>query len=195
ILADERLLLNVIKDEITIIKENYSDERRTEIRHAEGEIDMRDLISDEEIAITLTHFGYIKRLPSDTYKSQKRGGRGISALTTREEDFVRHLVTTTTHSRLLFFTNKGRVFKLNAYEIPEGKRQAKGTAIVNLLQLSADEKIATLIPIDGNDENEYLLLATKKGIVKKTKREEFKNINKSGLIAIGLRDDDELIGV
>ncbi|HBF1619495.1 TPA: DNA gyrase subunit A [Clostridioides difficile] len=195
ILADERLLLNVIKDEITIIKENYSDERRTEIRHAEGEIDMRDLISDEEIAITLTHFGYIKRLPSDTYKSQKRGGRGISALTTREKDFVRHLVTTTTHSRLLFFTNKGRVFKLNAYEIPEGKRQAKGTAIVNLLQLSADEKIATLIPIDGNDENEYLLLATKKGIVKKTKREEFKNINKSGLIAIGLRDDDELIGV
>lgn len=195
ILADERLLLNVIKDEITIIKENYSDERRTEIRHAEGEIDMRDLISDEEIAITLTHFGYIKRLPSDTYKSQKRGGRGISALTTREEDFVRHLVTTTTHSRLLFFTNKGRVFKLNAYEIPEGKRQDKGTAIVNLLQLSADEKIATLIPIDGNDENEYLLLATKKGIVKKTKREEFKNINKSGLIAIGLRDDDELIGV
>ncbi|HBH1568079.1 TPA: DNA gyrase subunit A [Clostridioides difficile] len=195
ILADERLLLNVIKDEITIIKENYSDERRTEIRHAEGEIDMRDLINDEEIAITLTHFGYIKRLPSDTYKSQKRGGRGISALTTREEDFVRHLVTTTTHSRLLFFTNKGRVFKLNAYEIPEGKRQAKGTAIVNLLQLSADEKIATLIPIDGNDENEYLLLATKKGIVKKTKREEFKNINKSGLIAIGLRDDDELIGV
>ncbi|CCL63651.1 DNA gyrase subunit A [Clostridioides difficile] len=195
ILADERLLLNVIKDEITIIKENYSDERRTEIRHAEGEIDMRDLISDEEIAITLTHFGYIKRLPSDTYKSQKRGGRGISALTTREEDFVRHLVTTTTHSRLLFFTNKGRVFKLNAYEIPEGKRQAKGNAIVNLLQLSADEKIATLIPIDGNDENEYLLLATKKGIVKKTKREEFKNINKSGLIAIGLRDDDELIGV
>ncbi|EQH78695.1 DNA gyrase, A subunit [Clostridioides difficile DA00310] len=195
ILADERLLLNVIKDEITIIKENYSDERRTEIRHAEGEIDMRDLISDEEIAITLTHFGYIKRLPSDTYKSQKRGGRGISALTTREEDLGRHLVTTTTHSRLLFFTNKGRVFKLNAYEIPEGKRQAKGNAIVNLLQLSADEKIATLIPIDGNDENEYLLLATKKGIVKKTKREEFKNINKSGLIAIGLRDDDELIGV
>ncbi len=195
ILADEKLLLNVIKDEITIIKENYSDERRTEIRHAEGEIDMRDLISDEEIAITLTHFGYIKRLPSDTYKSQKRGGRGISALTTREEDFVRHLITTTTHSRLLFFTNKGRVFKLNAYEIPEGKRQAKGTAIVNLLQLSADEKIATLIPIDGNDENEYLLLTTKKGIVKKTKREEFKNINKSGLIAIGLRDDDELIGV
>ncbi len=195
ILANERLLLNVIKEEMSAIKDNYADERRTEITHAEGEIDMRDLISDEEIAITLTHFGYIKRVPADTYKSQNRGGRGIAALTTREEDFVKHLVSTTTHSRLLFFTNKGRVFKLNAYDIPEGKRQAKGTAIVNLLQLGPDEKIATLIPIDGTDDNQYLLLATKNGIVKKTKREEFKNINKSGLIAIGLREDDELIDV
>ena len=195
ILANERLLLNVIKEEMLIIKENYADERRTEIRHAEGEIDMRDLIEDEEIAITLTHFGYIKRLPADTYKSQKRGGRGISALTTREEDFVKHLVSTTTHSRLLFFTNKGRVFRLNAYEIPEGKRQAKGTAIVNLLQLGPNEKIATLLAIDEHDDNKYLLLATKNGIVKKTDREEFKNINKAGLIAIGLREDDELIGV
>ena len=195
ILANERLLLNVIKEEMLIIKENYADERRTEIRHAEGEIDMRDLINDEEIAITLTHFGYIKRLPSDTYKSQRRGGRGVSALTTREEDFVKHLVSTTTHSRLLFFTNKGRVFKLNAYDIPEGKRQAKGTAIVNLLQLGPNEKIATLIAIDESNSNEFLLLATKNGIVKKTKREEFKNINKSGLIAIGLREDDELIDV
>ena len=195
ILANERLLLNVIKEEMLIIKENYADERRTEIRHAEGEIDMRDLIEDEEIAITLTHFGYIKRLPADTYKSQKRGGRGISALTTREEDFVKHLVSTTTHSKLLFFTNKGRVFRLNAYEIPEGKRQAKGTAIVNLLQLGPNEKIATLLAIDEKDDNKYLLLATKNGIVKTTDREEFKNINKAGLIAIGLREDDELIGV
>lgn len=195
ILSNERLLLNVIKEEMLIIKENYADERRTEIRHAEGEIDMRDLIEDEEIAITLTHFGYIKRLPADTYKSQKRGGRGISALTTREEDFVKHLVSTTTHSKLLFFTNKGRVFRLNAYEIPEGKRQAKGTAIVNLLQLGPNEKIATLLAIDEKDDNKYLLLATKNGIVKKTDREEFKNINKAGLIAIGLREDDELIGV
>ena len=195
ILANERLLLNVIKEEMLIIKENYADERRTEIRHAEGEIDMRDLIEDEEIAITLTHFGYIKRLPADTYKRQKRGGRGISALTTREEDFVKHLVSTTTHSKLLFFTNKGRVFRLNAYEIPEGKRQAKGTAIVNLLQLGPNEKIATLLAIDEKDDNKYLLLATKNGIVKKTDREEFKNINKAGLIAIGLREDDELIGV
>ena len=195
ILSNERLLLNVIKEEMLIIKENYADERRTEIRHAEGEIDMRDLIEDEEIAITLTHFGYIKRLPADTYKSQKRGGRGISALTTREEDFVKHLVSTTTHSKLLFFTNKGRVFRLNAYEIPEGKRQAKGTAIVNLLQLGPNEKIATLLAIDEKDDNKYLLLATKNGIVKKTDREEFKNINKAGLIAIGLREDDEFIGV
>ena len=177
ILADEKLLLNVIKKEILEIKEKYADERRTEIRHAEGEIDMRDLISDEEITITLTHFGYIKRLPSDTYKSQKRGGRGVAALTTREEDFIKELVTTTTHSRLLFFTNRGRVFRLDAFEIPEGKRQSKGTAIVNLLQLAPNEKIATLIAIDAKDEDKYLLLATKKGIVKKTKREEFKNIN------------------
>ena len=195
ILADEKLLLDVIKKEILEIKEKYADERRTEIRHAEGEIDMRDLISDEEITITLTHFGYIKRLPSDTYKSQKRGGKGVAALTTREEDFVKHLITTRTHSRLLFFTNKGRVFRLDAFEIPEGKRQSKGTAIVNLLQLAPNEKIATLIAIDANDNNTYTLLATKKGIVKKTNREEFKNINKAGLIAIGLRADDELIDV
>lgn len=196
ILADEQLLLGVIKDEIITIKEKYADDRRTEIRHAEGEINMRDLIDDEEIAITLTHFGYIKRVPLDTYKSQNRGGKGISAMSTREEDFVKHLVTTTTHSRLLFFTNKGRVFRMDAFEIPEGKRKAKGTAIVNLLQLAPNEKITTLIPIDHHNEDElYILLTTKKGIVKKTKREEFKNINKSGLIAIGLRSDDELIDV
>ena len=195
ILADEKLLLDVIKKEILEIKEKYADERRTEIRHAEGEIDMRDLISDEEITITLTHFGYIKRLPSDTYKSQKRGGKGVAALTTREEDFVKHLITTRTHSKLLFFTNRGRVFRLDAFEIPEGKRQSKGTAIVNLLQLAPNEKIATLIAIDADDNNTYSLLATKKGIVKKTNREEFKNINRAGLIAIGLRADDELIDV
>ena len=196
ILADEQLLLGVIKDEILEIKKKHSDARRTEIRHAEGEIDIKDLIDDEEITITLTHFGYIKRLPLDTYKSQRRGGRGISALTVREEDFVKHLITTRTHNRLLFFTNRGRVFRLDAFEVPEGKRQAKGTAIVNLLQLGPNEKIATLIEVDTTtNDDSYLLLATKKGIVKKTKRSEFKNINKSGLIAIGLRDDDELIDV
>ena len=181
ILSDERLLMNVIKQELSIVKE--------------GEIDMRDLIENEEVAVTLTHFGYIKRMPIDTYKSQNRGGRGISALTTREEDFIKELITTQTHSRLLFFTNKGRVYRLNAYEIPEAKRQAKGSAIVNLLQLNSDEKIATMISIDDASDSQYLLLATKNGIVKKTKREEFKNINKSGLIAIGLREDDELIDV
>ena len=196
ILSDEKLLLGVIKEEIIAIKDKYADARRTEIRHAEGEIDIKDLIDDEEITITLTHFGYIKRLPLDTYKSQRRGGRGISALTVREEDFVKHLITTRTHNRLLFFTNRGRVFRLDAFEVPEGKRQAKGTAIVNLLQLGPNEKIATLIEVDTTtNDDSYLLLATKKGIVKKTKRSEFKNINKSGLIAIGLRDDDELIDV
>lgn len=195
ILASEEVLLGVIKDEIIEIKNKYTDERRTEIQHAEGEIDVIDLIDEEEIAITLTHFGYIKRLPADTYRSQKRGGRGISALTTREEDFVKHLISTTTHSRLLFFTNRGRVFRLNAYEIPEGKRQAKGTAIVNLLQLGPGEKIATLIDVDGKEENKYLLIATKKGMVKKTKISDFKNINKSGLISIGLKEGDEVIGV
>ncbi|WP_300276712.1 DNA gyrase subunit A [Peptacetobacter sp.] len=195
ILDSEEVLLSVIKKEIIEIKDKYSDERRTSIQHAEGEIDMRDLIDEEEIAITLTHFGYIKRLPADTYRSQKRGGRGISALTTREEDFVKHLITTTTHSRLLFFTNRGRVFRLNSYEIPEGKRQAKGSAIVNLLQLGPGEKIATLIDVDGKEENKYLLIATKKGMVKKTKIEDFKNINKSGLISIGLKEGDEVIGV
>ena len=195
IIESEEVLLGVIKKEITEIKDKYADPRRTEITHAEGEIDIMDLIDEEEIAVTLTHFGYIKRLPVDTYRSQKRGGRGISALTTREEDFVKHLITTTTHSRMLFFTNRGRVFRMNAYEIPEGKRQAKGTAIVNLLQLGPGEKIATLIAVDGEEENKYLLIATKKGIVKKTSIADFKNINKSGLISIGLREGDEVIGV
>ena len=195
IIESEEVLLGVIKKEITEIKDKYADPRRTEITHAEGEIDIIDLIDEEEIAVTLTHFGYIKRLPADTYRSQKRGGRGISALTTREEDFVKHLITTTTHSRMLFFTNRGRVFRMNAYEIPEGKRQAKGTAIVNLLQLGPGEKIATLIAVDGEEENKYLLIATKKGIVKKTSISDFKNINKSGLISIGLREGDEVIGV
>ncbi len=195
ILSNENLLLDVIKDEMTKIKDSYADKRRTEIRHAEGEIDIRDLIDEEEIAITLTHFGYIKRVPADTYRSQNRGGRGVSALTTREEDFVKHLISTTTHSELLFFTNKGRVFRLNGYDIPEGKRQSKGTAVVNLLQLGPNEKIATVLAIDENNVDNHLVFATKKGIVKKSKREEYKKINKSGLIAIGLREGDELIGV
>lgn len=199
ILDDENKLYNVIKDEMLVIRNKYADERRTEIRPAEGEFDVRDLFEEEEVAITLTHLGYIKRLPADTYRSQKRGGRGISALTTREEDFVTDLISTTTHSIMLFFTNRGRVYKLNAYEVPEGKRTSKGTAIVNLLQLNPGEKIARIISFNTNDnvsdEAKYLLFATKNGIVKKTLVEEFKNINKAGIIAINLKDGDELIGV
>jgi DNA gyrase, A subunit len=199
ILADERKLFGVIKDEMLAIKDKYADPRRTEIKPAEGEIALKDLYEEEEVAITLTHLGYIKRLPADTYKSQKRGGRGISALTTREEDFVTDLISTTTHSLMLFFTNRGRVYKLNAYEVPEGKRTSKGTAIVNLLQLNPGEKIARTISFNTdskeNDDLKYLLFATKSGIVKKTPISDFKNINKSGLIAINLKDGDELIGV
>ena len=199
ILVDESKLFGVIKDEMLAIKDKYADPRRTEIKPAEGEIALKDLYEEEEVAITLTHLGYIKRLPADTYKSQKRGGRGISALTTREEDFVTDLISTTTHSLMLFFTNRGRVYKLNAYEVPEGKRTSKGTAIVNLLQLNPGEKIARTISFNTdskeNDDLKYLLFATKSGIVKKTPISDFKNINKSGLIAINLKDGDELIGV
>lgn len=198
ILADEDKLFGVIKDEMALIRDKYSDERRTEIVPAEGEFDIKDLFEEEDIAITLTHLGYIKRLPADTYKSQKRGGRGISALTTREEDFITDLIATTSHSMMLFFTNRGRVYKLNAYEIPEGKRASKGTAIVNLLQLNPGEKVARIItfnPENVSEQYKYLLMATRDGIVKKTPIEEFKNINKSGIIAINLKDGDELIGV
>lgn len=198
LLADELKLFGVIKDEMTAIKDKHADERRTEIIPAEGEFDVKDLFEEEDIVVTLTHLGYIKRLPADTYRSQKRGGRGISALTTREEDFITDLITTTNHSRMLFLTNRGRVYKLNAYEIPEGKRTSKGTAIVNLLQLNPGEKIARIItfnPDSVKDDYKYLLMVTKNGIVKKTPIDEFKNINKSGIIAIGLKDGDELIGV
>ncbi|MEG0250933.1 MAG: DNA gyrase subunit A [Peptostreptococcus sp.] len=199
ILADEDKLFGVIKDEMLAIKNKFARERLTDIQPAEGEFDIKDLFEEEEIAITLTHLGYVKRLPADTYRSQKRGGRGISALTTREEDFVTDLISTTTHSVMLFFTNRGRVYRLNAYEVPEGKRTSKGTAIVNLLQLNPGEKIARTISFNPDDdtknESEFLLMGTKNGIVKKTKISEFKNINKSGLIAINLRDGDELIGV
>ena len=199
ILADENKHFSGIKDEMIAIRAKFAKDRLTEIIPAEGEFDIKDLFEEEEIAITLTHLGYIKRLPADTYRSQKRGGRGISALTTREEDFVTDLISTTTHSVMLFFTNRGRVYKLNAYEVPEGKRTSKGTAIVNLLQLNPGEKVARTISFnpddDSREDSEYLIMATKNGIVKKTRISEFKNINKSGLIAINLRDGDELIGV
>ncbi|MCC5909517.1 MAG: DNA gyrase subunit A [Clostridiaceae bacterium] len=195
ILANEQLILNIIKEELTEIKEQYADERRTEITFDMDEINIEDMIDEEDVVITLTHFGYIKRLPIDTYRSQKRGGKGVSALTTREEDFVEKLIITSTHDYLLFFTNKGKVYKLNVYEIPEAKRQAKGTAIVNLLQLGANEYVAATIPVGRKWDYKYLVLATKKGIVKKTELSQFENTRKSGLIAISIREEDELISV
>ncbi len=195
ILASETLVLNIIKEEITEIKERFGDQRRTEIVADYDEIDIADLIDEEDVVITLTHLGYVKRLPADTYKTQKRGGKGVSGVTTREEDFVEKLLITSSHDYLLFFTNKGRVYKLNAYEIPEAKRQAKGTAIVNLLQLLPNEKINAIIPMSKECKQQYLVMATKRGIIKKTELQQFENTRKSGLIAISLREDDELISV
>jgi DNA gyrase subunit A len=195
ILADEGLLLKLLKDELTVIKEKYGDERRTEITADEDDIDIEDLIAEEENVITLTHFGYIKRLPADTYKSQKRGGKGIAALSTREEDFVERLFITSTHHYILFFTNKGRVYRLKAYQIHEAGRQAKGTAIVNLLELDSEEKVTAVIPIAQYNEGMYLIMATRNGHVKKTDLMEYDNIRKGGLAAVTLRENDELIDV
>ena len=195
VLADETLLLGIIEDELTEIKKKYGDDRRTEITSGEEDIDIEDLIKEEESVITLTHFGYIKRLPCDTYRSQKRGGKGVTALSTREEDFVEKLFITSTHHYILFFTNKGKVYRLKAYQIPEAGRQAKGTAIVNLLELDGDEKINAVIPIAEYREGLYLIMATKNGVVKKTSLSEYDNIRKGGLMAVSLRENDELIDV
>lgn len=196
ILANPYLVDQIIKDELKEIKNAYYDERRTEIKHDEGEINVEDLIEEENVAITLTNYGYIKRLPEDTYKAQRRGGKGITALTTREEDFVKDLFITSTHDYLMFLTNKGKVYRIKAYEVPEARRQAKGTAAINLINIDSDEKIKAIIPIrDFNNENEFLILATKKGIIKKTKLSEFDTSRKSGLVAIKIAEDDELISV
>ena len=195
ILANERLVYEIIRDELLEIKDKYGDERRTAIMPSYNDIDFEDMIKEEDVVITLTHFGYIKRLPQDTYKTQRRGGRGITALTTREEDFVEHLFITSTHDTILFFTNEGRVYSLKAYEIPEGKRQSKGMAIINLLNLNGKEKINAIIPIKEYDPESILVFATKKGIIKKTRFDNFKNIRKTGIIAITLKEDDELISV
>lgn len=195
VLADEKLLIKIIEDELKVIKEKYGDERLTEISYDEEEIDVEDLIAEEENVITMTHFGYIKRLPLDTYKSQKRGGKGISALSTREEDFVERLFITSTHSYIMFFTNKGRVYRLKAYQIHEAGRQAKGTAIVNLLQLDSDEKVTAVIPLAEYTEGSYLLMATRDGFVKKTDLMQYDSIRKGGLAAVTLRENDELIDV
>lgn len=195
ILSNERLLMSIIKDEMLEIRDKYSDARRTRIQAQAEEIDEEDLIEDEEVVITLTHFGYVKRVPCTTYSSQKRGGRGKSGLSTRSEDFVKDLFTTMTHDYIMFFTNKGKVYRTKAYEIPEAKRQAKGTAIVNLLPLDQDEHVTAIIPIRDFEEDAYLVLATKDGIVKKTELSQYDSSRKTGLIGINLKDGDELIEV
>ena len=195
ILADEMKLLGVIKEELREIKSKYNDERRTEIQKVVNEIDIEDLIQEEDVVITLTNSGYIKRISADTYSAQRRGGRGIQAMTTKEDDFVEHVLVTSTHSDVLFFTNRGRVYKKRAYEIPDAGRTAKGTNIINLIQIEQDERIETVLTVRDNIVDGYLFMATKQGLVKKTPLSEFKNLRKSGLIAINLREGDELIKV
>ena len=195
ILADEQRILNIIKDELTEVRDKYGDERRTEITVDTSEINVEDLIADEDVVITLTHGGYIKRISLDTYRKQKRGGRGVTGMGTKESDFVENLLITTTHHTILFFTNRGRVYYLKAYEIAESSRQAKGTAIINLLQLAAGEKITAVIQVKEFDPERYLFMATRKGIVKKTQLSEFSSMRKGGLIAVTLDEDDDLIGV
>lgn len=195
LLADEKLLMGVVKDEITEIKEKYGDERRTQIVAAVDELDDEDLIAEENVAITLTHLGYLKRIPADTYKTQKRGGKGIAGLTTRENDFVKDLIMTSTHDYLMFFTNFGKAHKLKAYEIPEATRTAKGTPAVNFLNLLQRERINAVIPIKEFKEDSYLMGITKKGTIKKTALSQFDTNRKNGLIAVKLKDGDELIDI
>ena len=195
ILADEMKLLGVIKEELREIKSKYNDERRTEIQKVVNEIDIEDLIQEEDVVITLTNSGYIKRISADTYSAQRRGGRGIQAMTTKEDDFVENVLITSTHSDVLFFTNKGRVYKKRAYEIPDAGRTAKGTNIINLIPIEQDERIETVLTIADEIREGYLFMATKKGLVKKTHLSEFKNLRKNGLIAISLREGDELLKV
>ena len=195
VLGSETLVFEIIKKELLEIKEKFGDERRTKIAPAEGEIDIEDLIKEEQTVIALTHFGYVKRMPIDTYKSQKRGGKGITGMTTREDDFVKQIFTASTHDTLLFFTNKGKVYRLRGYEIPEAGRTARGTAIVNLLSVDRGEKVSAVIPISNFAEGKYLLMATKNGKIKKTALGEYSTVRKSGLQAITLKEEDELIDV
>ena len=195
ILADRKLLLGVIRKEILVISEKYGDERRTHIGYDEFDISMEDLIPRENVVITVTNMGYIKRMSMDTFKSQNRGGKGIKGMQTLEEDFIRELFVTTSQHYIMFFTNKGRVYRLKAYEIPEAGRTARGTAVINLLQLMPDEKITATIPIKEYEDGKYLFMATKKGLVKKTPIQDYMNVRKTGLAAISLREDDLLIEV
>jgi len=195
LLADEKMLMGVIKDELLEIRKKYSDARRTKIMADVTELDEEDLIQEENVAITLTHLGYIKRVTVDTYKTQKRGGKGITGLTTRENDFVKNIIMTSTHDHLMFFTNTGKAHKIKAYEIPEAARTAKGTPIVNFLQLMQKERITAVIPIKEFAEDKFLIAVTKNGTIKKTPLSQFDTNRKAGLIAINLKDDDELIGI
>ena len=195
ILADEKLLLGVIKDELVLIRDKYGDERRTSIGFDVDDISMEDLIPRENTIITMTKLGYIKRMTVDTFKSQNRGGKGIKGMQTIDEDYIEELFMTTSHHYIMFFTNMGRVYRLKAYEIPESSRTARGTAIVNLIQLQPEEKITAVIPINEYKEDHYLFMATKSGIVKKSPIMEYANIRKTGLLAITLKENDELIEV
>jgi len=195
ILADDEKLKNVIQTEMTAIREEFGDERRTEIVPDDGELNIEDLIAEEEVVVTLTHHGYIKRLPSTTYRSQRRGGKGITAMGTKEEDFVENLFITSTHHNLLFFTNKGKVFQSKVYEVPEASRQARGTNIINLLNIDNDEKITAVLAVKEFSSEKNLFFCTKSGVVKQTCLDQFLNIRKGGIQAISLKIDDDLIGV
>ncbi|MGF7186431.1 DNA gyrase subunit A [Desulfitispora alkaliphila] len=195
VLADENLVLKIIKEELEEVKQKYGDKRRTQINEEDTKIEIEDLIEEEEVVITMTHNGYIKRMPTNVYKSQKRGGRGVAGQATRESDMVEHLFVTTTHHHLMVFTNKGKVYRLKVYEIPESSRQSKGTAIINLLGLTPAEVVTALIPVKTFDSDTYLFMATKNGIVKKTALSAYDTSRKDGIIAIHIDDNDELIGV
>lgn len=195
ILADEKLLMDVIKTEILQIRDKFGDERRTELTTIEGEIDVEDLIQEEDMVVTLTHEGYIKRVSKSVYRAQNRGGRGVSAMTTKEEDYAVQVRVVGTHDEIMFFSNMGRVYMLKCYQIPEAGRTARGTAIVNLLQIAGGEKVSCMVPVPGATGDHNLVMATRSGVIKKTPYDEFRNLRKNGLIAIILRDDDELIGV
>lgn len=195
ILADEQLILGILKTEITAIRDKFGDDRRTEIQQVSGEVDIEDLIPEEDCVVTLTHFGYIKRQPVDTYKLQKRGGRGVAGMKHREEDFVEELFISSTHENVLFITNLGKMYKLKCYEIPEGSRTSRGVNVVNLLPLETDEKVAYMIKVKQFDEDHFLVMATKNGLIKRTKLDAYKNVRKNGLIAIGLNEGDELASV
>ena len=195
VLADEGKIFQIIKEELTAVKEKFGDDRRTRIMGSATTMDVEDLIAEEDVVITLTHNNYIKRMPLTTYRSQRRGGRGVTGMGTKETDFVENILITTTHHTILFFTNRGLVYRLKGYDIAESTRQAKGTAIINLLPLAGGEKITAVIPVKEFREDRYLFMATKKGIVKKTGLAEFDTARKGGLIALTLDEDDELIGV